>query len=128
MTILFADLDGLKPLNNQLGHAAGDAAICAGGEALAESVRKSDLVARLGGDEFVVLAVGIEDETVLLERIEKKLTDKKIRMSIGVAKDEPGDESRSLEQLMERADAAMYDAKVARKKKLQALPVRTRSA
>ncbi|HWE31565.1 MAG TPA: diguanylate cyclase, partial [Polyangia bacterium] len=102
VTILFADLDGLKPLNDQLGHAAGDAAICAGGEALAESVRKSDLVARLGGDEFVVLAVGIEDETVLLERIEKKLADKKIRMSIGVAKDEPGDESRSLEQLMER--------------------------
>ncbi|HEX4460919.1 MAG TPA: diguanylate cyclase [Polyangia bacterium] len=126
VTILFADLDGLKPLNDQLGHAAGDAAICAGGEALAESVRKSDLVARLGGDEFVVLAVGIEDETVLLERIEKKLADKKIRMSIGVAKDEPGDESRSLEQLMERADAAMYDEKMARKKRLAAQQTRAR--
>ena len=129
VTILFADLDGLKPLNDQLGHAAGDAAICAGGEALAESVRKSDLVGRLGGDEFVVLAIGIEDETVLLERIEKKLSDKKIRMSIGVAKDEPGDESRSLEQLIERADAAMYDQKMARRKKLQVQlpPVRSRA-
>jgi diguanylate cyclase (GGDEF)-like protein/PAS domain S-box-containing protein len=116
VTVLFCDLDGLKTLNDQLGHAAGDAAICSGGEALSESMRKSDLVARLGGDEFVVLAVGIEDETVLIDRIEKKLTTKNIRMSIGVAKDEPGDESLTLEQLIERADAAMYEAKMARKK------------
>jgi diguanylate cyclase (GGDEF)-like protein len=56
LALLLIDVDGLKNINDILGHGAGDAAICAVADALHHSLRASDLSARWGGDEFVVLA------------------------------------------------------------------------
>ena len=53
--MLFVDVDNLKPVNDGLGHNAGDAALAKVGQLLSESVRKSDCVARIGGDEFGIL-------------------------------------------------------------------------
>ncbi|MBE0622782.1 MAG: GGDEF domain-containing protein [Burkholderiales bacterium] len=55
LALLFVDLDGFKPINDQFGHATGDAVLKAVGKRLASCVREDDLVARLGGDEFVVV-------------------------------------------------------------------------
>jgi diguanylate cyclase (GGDEF)-like protein/PAS domain S-box-containing protein len=115
VAVLFVDLDGLKHINDHQGHAAGDSAICAAAEALSHSARRTDLVGRLGGDEFVVLATGMDDEGLLVERIRAQASERGLSMSIGVVREEPGEEPRPLEQLLEQADAVMYRDKTARK-------------
>jgi diguanylate cyclase (GGDEF)-like protein len=62
VSVIIADLDGLKRANDELGHDVGDALICAAAEAIRGEVRESDLVARLGGDEFGVLLAGASRE------------------------------------------------------------------
>ena len=57
LSLLFVDVDHLKIINDQLGHAAGDAALRLVGESLARTCRSRDLVARWGGDEFAVMAM-----------------------------------------------------------------------
>lgn len=54
--VVFADMDGLKIINDTYGHDAGDRSICAVAETLQESFRASDIIARIGGDEFVIIA------------------------------------------------------------------------
>ncbi len=58
LLLVFADVDGLKPINDELGHEAGDNVITDAAEVLRQSFRESDILARLGGDEFAVLATG----------------------------------------------------------------------
>jgi GAF domain-containing protein len=58
MTAVYADLDNMKPINDEYGHEAGDRAIAEIGALLEASLRESDLIARLGGDEFCALLVG----------------------------------------------------------------------
>src|ERR1041385_315839 len=60
--ILYADLDGLKEINDSLGHHEGDRALATAAQLLKETFRSSDILARLGGDEFVALAAVEEDE------------------------------------------------------------------
>jgi two-component system, cell cycle response regulator len=73
--LVFADLDGLKEINDQLGHLDGDAALKDIADVLRESFRGSDIIARLGGDEFAILAVGSihEGEKAITSRIEWNL-------------------------------------------------------
>lgn len=119
---IFIDLDGFKAVNDKLGHQAGDRMLRAVGERLLSGVRAGDLVARYGGDEFVV-ACEVPDSTVAMEIAERildllqgdptqPLSSQHLRASIGVAVARPG--SRLLaEQLIRRADLAMYRAKTA---------------
>jgi diguanylate cyclase (GGDEF)-like protein len=62
VSVIIADLDGLKRANDERGHDVGDALICAAAETIRHEVRESDLVARLGGDEFGVLLSGASPE------------------------------------------------------------------
>jgi diguanylate cyclase (GGDEF)-like protein len=62
-SVVYFDLDGLKRINDRLGHAAGDAALQHVARILVESVRTSDIVGRLGGDEFGVILVQTDDDT-----------------------------------------------------------------
>ena len=122
--LFFADLDGLKQINDNLGHETGDAAIVAAAEVLRQSFRDTDVIARFGGDEFVVL-VAETDRTVsarMLERIESNLRRKNgdekrrytLAMSVGVSIYDP-DEPSPLEELLARADASMYQQKQLRR-------------
>jgi diguanylate cyclase (GGDEF)-like protein len=121
-TLMFADLDNFKPINDQLGHEVGDQALCMTAALLRITVRPADLVARLGGDEFALWLDGADHFTAA-ERAEDlrvngprqiaQLTEGQVppmTMSIGIASRLPGS-GESIEQLMRRADHSMYQVK-----------------
>jgi diguanylate cyclase (GGDEF)-like protein len=114
--VCLVDLDGFKAVNDAGGHAAGDDMLKAVASALAGAVRETDTVARLGGDEFAVLAdisVSFSGE-MLAERLRDAVAGvgvgSGVTASVGVAEVQPGDD---VEDLMHRADAAMYRSKTA---------------
>jgi diguanylate cyclase (GGDEF)-like protein/PAS domain S-box-containing protein len=133
--ILYADLDGLKEINDSLGHHEGDRAIAKSAEMLKETFRTSDIVARLGGDEFVVLAAIGPEETAesLTQRLKEhfsavnKLGNRpyNLSLSVGVALfDETGDQS--IETLLAQADRAMYEDKRQKRSRHSFIPHRIR--
>jgi diguanylate cyclase (GGDEF)-like protein len=114
--VCLVDLDGFKSVNDAGGHAAGDFLLRSVATALGGAVRETDTVARLGGDEFAVLAdvsVTFSGE-MLAERIRQAVAAvgaaSGVTASVGVAEVQPGDD---VEDLMHRADAAMYRSKSA---------------
>jgi diguanylate cyclase (GGDEF)-like protein len=114
--VCLVDLDGFKGVNDTSGHAAGDAMLKAVSSALGGAVRETDTVARFGGDEFAVLAdvsVTFSGE-MLAERLRHVVSvvgsHSGVTASVGVAEVEAGDD---VEDLMHRADAAMYRSKSA---------------
>ena len=128
LAILLLDLDDLKPLNDQFGHAAGDEAIRAVASCCDDMLRKSDLVARLGGDEFACLLPGADEWVaisvarrlrVAIERIE--ICGMRLRVSLGasvIGRGPDGDDD-----LVAKADAALYADKVQRKGLLTRQPL-----
>jgi diguanylate cyclase (GGDEF)-like protein/PAS domain S-box-containing protein len=130
LAIIYADLDGLKQINDCFGHPEGDRALIKTAELLKETFRSSDVLGRLGGDEFTVLAAIEPDGGVsgLISRLEQKfrdfnalkLTPYQLSISIGVAA--LGSElPQSIEELLALADAAMYENKRSKKKGLTAV-------
>ena len=120
VAVLFLDLDEFKPINDTLGHDAGDKLLAAVAQRITACVRPEDTVARLGGDEFTVLLEDIADvryAIAVAERIEESLDDpfliegEQTRMtaSVGIAVS-TGRESTP-EDLLRDADQAMYQAK-----------------
>ena len=127
--ILYADLDGLKKINDSLGHQAGDAAIIQTAEILKDTFRTSDIVARLGGDEFVVLAGIGKDESAdsLTDRLQLRFelynaqsnVPYKLSISVGVVHFDVDEDS--IEEVTARADRNMYEDK--RRKQTGPLPL-----
>jgi len=112
LLIFYADLDGLKQINDHFGHASGDEAIVRAARALDTTFRTSDIKARLGGDEFAVLVVEakVHDAQMLLDRLRKQLTENNQSMSIGVISFDAKNDV-SIDELIARADKAMYAEK-----------------
>lgn len=119
--LIYIDLDNFKPLNDQLGHAAGDAALKRIALLLREGVRPSDLVGRLGGDEFAAWLdnADIDAASARAEALHQMAlrhirplgpADRPLSMSIGIAILSPGIPETTA-GLLARADAAMYVAK-----------------
>jgi len=120
MALFFMDVNGLKQINDRLGHPAGDQALRDTAEVLRHTFRDSDILARIGGDEFVVLARihDSRDTRSLGERLRKHLADfnetsgraYRLDISIGAALI-PSGKTEDLEQLIAHADEAMYRQK-----------------
>lgn len=120
LTLLYIDLDRFKPVNDTMGHAAGDEVLVRVAERLRQCIRADDLVARIGGDEFVMVISRLRDQddirqlcTRLLESLAKPFGYGQqqvfIGASIGVAI-APQDSSQASE-LLRCADVALYQAK-----------------
>ncbi len=113
--VLFVDVDGLKQVNDVLGHREGDVAICEAAAVLRKAFRATDSVGRLGGDEFVVLLGTGGDPTVARLRLTTSLSALNaapgrsfdLRLSVGAETWSPADPC-SVEELVRRADAVMY--------------------
>ena len=115
--VVYADLDGMKAVNDRHGHAAGDEALGRAARLLQETFREADLVARIGGDEFCVLLAGHAAEAkASIDRLREALLNQwpgfpAVSLSLGVAEGWPG---CTIEDLIRRADAAMYSDKAHR--------------
>ncbi|OQW94522.1 MAG: hypothetical protein BWK79_05630 [Beggiatoa sp. IS2] len=118
--LFFIDLDGFKPVNDQLGHAVGDLLLQGVADRLQKCVRESDTVARFGGDEFTMIINHIrkiEDASVVANKIMHRLQQPfqvgghavEISASIGITV-YPYD-SAEVDLLLKHADSAMYTAK-----------------
>jgi two-component system, cell cycle response regulator len=122
LSVLLLDVDHFKPINDQRGHLAGDHVLAALGKLLDRTLRKSDLAARWGGEEFVAALTntGLEGGRTTAERLRKAVEMLEVRessgemipvtASVGLATWEPGEK---IDDLIERADRAMYAAKSA---------------
>jgi diguanylate cyclase (GGDEF)-like protein len=120
VALLFADTDGLKRVNDELGHAVGDEMLIEVGEVIRETIRSSDVAGRIGGDEFCVLLVG--DPDLDAERAVRRLRETEaahnarpgrsftVSISIGLTTLPPG-RSVTLEELIDAADEGMYQDK-----------------
>jgi diguanylate cyclase (GGDEF)-like protein/PAS domain S-box-containing protein len=118
--VVFVDLDRFKPVNDRLGHAAGDELLIWVADRLRASVRGDDAVGRLGGDEFLIVCPGVTsvaDATRLAQLIASRLHDEvelgadrvQVGASVGVAwTDDPDADA---DHVVAAADAAMYEAK-----------------
>lgn len=112
--LAFVDLDGFKPVNDRLGHAAGDRVLAACAAGLASALLPGERVARVGGDEFVVVAAADADADQLRHRLRASIEElgvarhELVGASVGIACSSPGDQPWDL---LGRADAAMYHDK-----------------
>ncbi|MCB9558667.1 MAG: diguanylate cyclase [Deltaproteobacteria bacterium] len=120
LAVMFVDLDGFKPINDLLGHRAGDTVLRVVAKRVEHAVRSIDLVGRLGGDEFAVIVEGLHDRNDAAKIAEKivgaickpiGVATQVVRVgaSIGIAL--CPDHGLCVEQLLQMADSAMYDRK-----------------
>jgi diguanylate cyclase (GGDEF)-like protein/PAS domain S-box-containing protein len=129
--LMYFDVDGLKRVNDEQGHAEGDKLLVAAADVLRAAFRERDVVARLGGDEFAAMAVLGRDRDELLDRqaIESRLQealrskraelggDYDLSVSFGSMVANHA-ELEEIDELLARADQAMYDVKRARRREL----------
>jgi diguanylate cyclase (GGDEF)-like protein len=117
VTVLMIDVNGLKNVNDELGHNAGDALLRRAGEVLAQAVERPCSVARIGGDEFAVLMPGLDAEAgeKLVEQIMNLVSLNNqfyapvvLDLSVGLATSEPAE---LLESTVRRADQKLLEVK-----------------
>lgn len=121
ITIISADVDGLKLINDTMGHDKGDKVLRASAKVLQDSLRKSDILARTGGDEFTALLPFTDKKTgeIIVSRIKDKITkynnehdDLPLSISIGVGTAKS--QSKDLNEVLKEADDLMYRDKLYR--------------
>ncbi len=123
LSLLMADVDSLKPVNDRFGHVAGDRAVCLVGARIKRAIRLEDVLARYGGGEFVVIAprTGAVEALHLAERVRRAISELRLgargesvhlTLSIGVASlAEVTSADRHLLGLVALADSRLYRAK-----------------
>jgi diguanylate cyclase (GGDEF)-like protein len=126
--VAFIDLDGMKQINDTLGHQEGNRALVDAARVLMDSFRQSDILGRLGGDEFAVFITDADEgsQAQILRRVQQKLDALNqdhlrryvLSFSIGMVSGS-GAEARDLEYLLELADQHMYQQKQSKKEKLK---------
>ncbi|TWI52543.1 PAS domain S-box-containing protein/diguanylate cyclase (GGDEF)-like protein [Pseudomonas duriflava] len=122
LQLFYLDLDSFKPVNDTLGHAAGDQVLVEIARRLKECMRDDDLVARIGGDEFVIVASGMSGQLTiekfcrrLLETLRSSMVIDKHEVNVGCSigiVSAPQDSCQA-DDLLRFADIALYEAKAA---------------
>jgi diguanylate cyclase (GGDEF)-like protein len=120
LLLCYGDLDGLKEINDRLGHREGDRALIDAAGLLRRTFRESDIVARLGGDEFGVAAIWSRsmDPALLTARLQGRVLEHnasaqrpyELSISVGMLRHDPAS-SASVEELLASVDAEMYRRK-----------------
>jgi diguanylate cyclase (GGDEF)-like protein/PAS domain S-box-containing protein len=124
--LLFADLDGLKAINDTFGHLEGDRALADAADILRHSFRSADIIARLGGDEFTVFPIEAAAECgpMLISRLEQQLDAHNeahrsrgyhLALSVGISRFEP-DSTLTIDQLLDHADRELYQQRRERRR------------
>ncbi|MCE0494873.1 sensor domain-containing diguanylate cyclase [Vibrio salinus] len=126
MTMVLFDLNKFKPINDRFGHHEGDFALSKFAEVMIETFRESDVIGRLGGDEFIAMLTDTDQTQVesILNRFGSAINlmnnkinkPYRIEYSYGVVSF-PFDTGKTLEEMIELADSAMYEQKKANKRK-----------
>jgi len=121
LSIMMLDIDKFKNINDMYGHIVGDEVIVSCANTLKSMARKSDVVARYGGEEFILLLTqtAIEDVTSLAERIREDIVQQVLRgekneaisYSISIGISQILEKDNSIEQVIRRADKALFEAK-----------------
>jgi diguanylate cyclase (GGDEF)-like protein len=134
LSVLMADLDRFKHVNDTYGHPVGDAVLRSTGEAIAHLLRKTDVGGRYGGEEFIAILhhTDLEGAAVLAERLRHSVAAMEcvghdgsrfsITISIGIAQLGPNEDTASL---VRAADAALYAAKAGGRNRVESAPPRT---
>jgi diguanylate cyclase (GGDEF)-like protein/PAS domain S-box-containing protein len=130
--IIMCDLDGLKLINDTLGHAAGDSLLAAVAGILGESFRKSDIVSRIGGDEFAILLTRSNEKAMeeACARLRSSFenynsTDPEIPLNVSIGSAVGSMETTSVSDLFKEADNIMYREKLHRSKSARSAIVGT---
>ncbi len=126
LMLLFADLDGLKTINDTFGHQQGDAVLLRTARVLKESFRSSDIIARIGRDEFAILAIEVPTDIVLVlsARLQNHLANDNAKarqpyslsLSVGVDWFSLQQPVSTVEELIAKADASLYEQKSHKRK------------
>jgi diguanylate cyclase (GGDEF)-like protein len=132
LSVVFADLDGFKRVNDTYGHAAGDAVLATAAQVIGQVVRDSDYVGRYGGEEFLIVLPGVSSEIAskICHRLLARLRatrhalpagDIQVTISLGLATHSKESPFRNVKLLIEAADRCVYAAKKAGRDRLIAL-------
>ncbi|MDD3106859.1 MAG: diguanylate cyclase, partial [Bacilli bacterium] len=121
LSIIFADINGLKMTNDIFGHSAGDRLIKESAQILQHACRQNDLIARLGGDEFVIILpkTGEEATIKILNRIKEEFENayvEAIKCSISLGYDIKTNPDQSFDEVIANAENAMYKDKTLNRK------------
>ena len=122
--IFFLDLDGMKRINDTLGHDLGDKALIDTSKIMHKSFRTTDILSRVGGDEFVAVVVKAQFKSIpiIIQRVEdlikeQNISDEKFKISISIGVSEVDLEAKTpLDDAIRHADKKMYDSKMKNKK------------
>lgn len=120
LSIVLIDIDGLKIVNDALGHKAGDDLLISAAKIISDNFRQGDIIARIGGDEFCIMLLGVDNEAALAKK--NKLSKSigkynntnpsvKLNMSVGVATSQNAQEE-TIYDIYQRADENMYEFKL----------------
>ncbi len=118
VTVLFADLDGFKSINDTLGHPAGDKVLKEVAHMVGASMRSSDIAARFGGDEFVMVLpdCSLDNATRVAERLQQAVAEwagqAGITLSVSIGLGQAPQHGHDLDSVLERVDSAMYRGKL----------------